>query len=97
MADVPDTEQRTDDGGRLDRRSVLKYGGSGAVAAGLAGCQSPQNPYPGSGLRASGSGDDEGGSDDASSDEGSGDKEGPLSGQTYRIGVLAPQIGRAHV
>ena len=82
MADVPEDEQQ-DDGGRVDRRSVLKYGGSSAVAAGLAGCQSPQNPYPGSGLRGSGG-------DDASSNEGSGDKEGPLSGQTYRIGVLAP-------
>ncbi|WP_254839003.1 substrate-binding domain-containing protein [Natronomonas marina] len=85
MADAPDDEQQ-DDGGRLDRRSILKYGGSGAVAAGLAGCQSPQNPYPGSGLR---SGNDGGNQDDTGQDD-VGDGDGLLSGETVRIGILAP-------
>ena len=80
MADAPENDRRDD--GRVDRRSLLKYGGSGAVAAGLAGCQSPQNPYPGSGLRADGN--------EESGAESSSDLEEPLSGETVRIGVLAP-------
>ena len=84
MADVPEDEQQGD-GGRVDRRSVLKYGGSSAVAAGLAGCQSPQNPYPGSGLRGS---SDDGGGGLEGDNQGEGDQ--PLSGQTIRFGVLAP-------
>jgi branched-chain amino acid transport system substrate-binding protein len=83
MADFDNHEDEADDGGRLDRRSVLTYGGSGAVAVGLAGCQSPQNPYPGSGLR--GSGDD-----DPVPGPGGGGGEGLLSGRTVRIGILAP-------
>ena len=83
MADFDNHEDEADDGGRLDRRSVLKYGGSGAVAAGLAGCQSPQNPYPGSGLRGSGDDDPVPGPVD-------GGGEGLLSGRTVRIGILAP-------
>ena len=85
MADVPEDEQQ-DDGGRVGRRSVLKYGGSSAVAAGLAGCQSPQNPYPGSGLR--GSGDD--GTGGGLTGENQGEGEQLLSGSTIRFGVLAP-------
>ena len=79
MPDAPEDDRRDD--GRVDRRSLLKYGGSGAVAAGLAGCQSPQNPYPGSGLRADGN---------EESESKSSDLEEPLSGETVRIGVLAP-------
>ena len=79
---MPDTsEDDRRDNGRVDRRSLLKYGGSGAVAAGLAGCQSPQNPYPGSGIRADGN---------EESESESSDLEEPLSGETVRIGVLAP-------
>ena len=84
MADVPEDEQQ-DDGGRVGRRSVLKYGGSSAVAAGLAGCQSPQNPYPGSGLRGS---SDDGGGGLEGDDQGEGEQ--LLSGSTIRFGVLAP-------
>ena len=79
MPDASENDRRDD--GRVDRRSLLKYGGSGAVAVGLAGCQSPQNPYPGSGLRAD--------SDEESKSESS-DLEEPLSGETVRLGILAP-------
>jgi len=90
MADASETDERADDGGRVDRRSVLKYGGSSAVAAGLAGCQSPQNPYPGSNLRGNGDdgGDETGGGTDDGDDSDS--SEGLLSGETVRIGILAP-------
>ena len=81
MADVPENEQQTETEGHLDRRSVLKYGGTGALGAGLAGCQSRENPIgcvrceednpPGNGTA-----------------EPTG--EGPLSGETLKIGVLAP-------
>jgi len=81
MPDASENDRRDD--GHVDRRSLLKYGGSGAVAVGLAGCQSPQNPYPGSGLRADS--DEESGSDSESSD-----LEEPLSGETVRLGILAP-------
>ncbi len=81
MADASENDQREE--GRVDRRSLLKYGSSGAVAAGLAGCQSPQNPYPGSDLRADSN-------EEAESDSSSSELEGPLSGETVRLGILAP-------
>ena len=87
MADVPEDEQQGD-GGRVDRRSILKYGGSGAVAAGLAGCQSPQNPYPGSGLR--GSSNESSDEDEGLEETNEGDGEALLSGETVKFGVLAP-------
>ncbi len=76
-------DDETKDSGRVRRRSVLKYGGAGAVTAGLAGCQSPDNPLPGGQLRVP--------SDDPpeptpGEDEG----DGALAGETIRIGVLAP-------
>ncbi|QLD89522.1 ABC transporter substrate-binding protein [Natronomonas salina] len=83
MADVPENEQQEENEGRLDRRSVLKYGGTGALGAGLAGCQSRENPLPGSNIRPP-----------ESEDGGVGgnvkDAEGPLEGETFKIGVLAP-------
>jgi branched-chain amino acid transport system substrate-binding protein len=86
MADTPEDETQ-DDGRRVDRRSVLKYGGSSAVVAGLAGCQSPQNPYPGSGLRGS-DGNDSASGGLAGDNQGEGEQF--LSGTTVRIGILAP-------
>lgn len=92
MADAPDNEQRADGGGRVDRRSVLKYGGSSAVAVGLAGCQTPQNPAPGSGLRGNGNDDDDDVSDEDVTGGDENDGEGPdlLAGEKITIGVLAP-------
>ena len=82
MADVPENEQQDENEGRLDRRSVLKYGGTGALGAGLAGCQTRENPLPGSGIRAP-----ENGGGPVEDIE---DAEGPLEGETFKIGVLAP-------
>ncbi|MFT4884800.1 MAG: branched-chain amino acid transport system substrate-binding protein [Natronomonas sp.] len=81
MADVPANEQQDENEGRLDRRSVLKYGGTGALTAGLAGCQTTENPVPGSNLRVE---------EDTNTATGDGDGEGILSGETIKIGVLAP-------
>jgi len=81
MADVPENEQQDENAGSLDRRSVLKYGGTGALTAGLAGCQTQENPLPGSDLRVPEDDDGAGGELEG---------EGPLSGETLRIGVLAP-------
>jgi branched-chain amino acid transport system substrate-binding protein len=81
MADVPENEQQDENDGRVDRRSVLKYGGTGALTAGLAGCQSPENPLPGSDIRV-----DDGGPGPV----GGGEGDQPLSGETFKIGVLAP-------
>jgi branched-chain amino acid transport system substrate-binding protein len=81
MADVPENGQQDENGGRLDRRSVLKYGGAGAAAAGLAGCQTAENPVPGSNWRVE---------EDSKGTPVGGDGEGVLSGETIKIGVLAP-------
>jgi branched-chain amino acid transport system substrate-binding protein len=82
MADVPENEQQDENEGRLGRRSVLKYGGTGALAAGLAGCQTAKNPVPGSNLRV----EQENTGGTAETDEG----DAPLSNETVKIGVLAP-------
>lgn len=84
MADAPENEQTDENDGRVDRRSVLKYGGTGALTAGLAGCQSPENPAPGSNWRVEE--EDDGGNIDE--DEIDGDA--PLASETVKIGVLAP-------
>jgi branched-chain amino acid transport system substrate-binding protein len=81
MADVPENEQQDENEGRLDRRSVLKYGGTGALTAGLAGCQTAKNPVPGSNLRVE---------EETNTSTGDGDGDGILSGETIKIGVLAP-------
>ncbi|MFQ3319745.1 MAG: branched-chain amino acid transport system substrate-binding protein [Natronomonas sp.] len=83
MADVPENEQQDENDGGMDRRSVLKYGGTGAVAAGLAGCQSPENPVPGGQVRVNNNNGGGGGT-------GEGDGDGALAGEIVRIGVLAP-------
>ncbi|WP_336136614.1 ABC transporter substrate-binding protein [Natronomonas amylolytica] len=82
MADVPANEQQDENEGRLRRRSVLKYGGTGALAAGLAGCQTAENPVPGSNLRVE--------QENAGTEVDEGDGDAPLSGETVKIGVLAP-------
>jgi branched-chain amino acid transport system substrate-binding protein len=89
MADAPD-DDRPDGRGRVDRRSVLKYGGSSAAAVTLAGCQSPQNPLPGSGIRNSDDGDEDPGGNGNGNGNGDSDGEGLLAGETVRIGILAP-------
>lgn len=74
MAETRDSET---EGGRLDRRDLLKYTGAGTAAAAVAGCKSRQDP--------STPADDPDGS--------TGDGSAPLEGQTVTIGVLAPQPG----
>jgi branched-chain amino acid transport system substrate-binding protein len=81
MADVPENEQQDENEGRLNRRSVLKYGGTGALTAGLAGCQTAKNPVPGSNLRVE---------EEPTPTNGDGDGDGILSSETIKIGVLAP-------
>jgi branched-chain amino acid transport system substrate-binding protein len=83
MADAPENEQREEKEGGLDRRQVIKYGGTGALGAGLAGCQTQENPLPGSNIRSrEGGGLGEGFTDDQG--------QGPLKGEVLKIGVLAP-------
>ena len=92
MSREPDNDAADGSDGPVDRRSLLRYGGAGAVV-GLAGCQSPENPLlePGQGrvpeeVVPPGPDDEEGG-------EG-----GPLEGETLRIGILAPMnqaLGRS--
>jgi branched-chain amino acid transport system substrate-binding protein len=94
MADLPANEQSDEEDGRLDRRSILKYGGAGALTAGLAGCQSPQNPAPGFPFRGQEEPPDE--DDDGTGETGNSD--GALSGETLNVGVLAPMnlpLGRS--
>jgi branched-chain amino acid transport system substrate-binding protein len=79
MGDEPRNEQGDDHGGGLDRRSVLRYGGTGALGASLAGCQARENPLAFRPPRDGGDGGD-----------GLDDGEGPLAGETFKVGVLAP-------
>lgn len=80
MTDGSETDT-TDDDGTVDRRSLLKYGGTGALTAGLAGCQSPQNPLPGGSIRVR---------EEESNVEEGGSEEQPLAGETITVGALAP-------
>lgn len=60
---------------RITRRGLLKYTGAGAAGVTLAGCKTPSDD----------------GQDDGTTVTGSPGSTGPLSGQTVRIGALAPQ------
>jgi branched-chain amino acid transport system substrate-binding protein len=86
MAGPSDNDEETGADESVDRRSVLKYGGTGAITAGLAGCQSPENPVPGSGLRVED--DEESGTGTGDGTRADGDQ--PLAGETITVGVLAP-------
>lgn len=85
MPDVPRNEHKNEESGGLDRRSVLKYGGVGAMTAGLAGCQSPENPIDAANFR-----NPENDPGEPPGTDNGEDLEGPLAGQTLDIGVLAP-------
>lgn len=83
MAESPDSET---DGGRLDRRALLKYTGAGAATAGVAGCKSRRDLD-----------DDGGGTNNStgnqSTDQNKNSRPTVLDGETVKIGVLAPQPG----